>query len=295
MVFGRLLTAMITPFDEDMQIDYKAAEHLACYLAGHGSDGIIVSGTTGESPTLTIEEKIKLVQTVKEAVGNRIFVLAGTGSNSTADSIEMTKDISKLGIDGVMLVTPYYNKPSQEGLYQHFKRVAQSTDLPVMLYNVPGRTGCNLMPETVARLSKIANIAAIKEASGNLEQISLIRLKAPDHFTVYSGDDQLTLPILSLGGCGVVSVASHIAGQDIKAMIDAWQTGNINKALMLHEKLLPLFKAMFITANPVPVKYALDCMGIHTGGVRLPLVAALPQEKTVIRQVLTELGILKKA
>lgn len=281
--FGNLLTAMVTPFDDKMEVDYTQAANLAKYLAEHGSDGIVVCGTTGESPTLTKEEKIKLWQVVKEAVAGKATVIAGTGSNNTKESIAMTKEAEKIGVDGAMLVGPYYNKPSQEGFYQHFKTVAEATSLPIIVYNVPGRTGTNILPQTVIRLSEIPNIVAVKEASGNVEQASQIRRGTAPDFMVYSGDDSLTLPILSVGGTGVISVASHVIGDQMQEMIKAYLSGDVKKASALHLELFPVFKGLFITSNPVPVKAALNLKGIKVGSTRLPLVDAAPEHLEAIK------------
>ncbi|MGD0152231.1 MAG: 4-hydroxy-tetrahydrodipicolinate synthase [Thermacetogeniaceae bacterium] len=291
--FGRVLTAMITPFTESGEVAYDKAAEVALHLIKTGSDGIVVAGTTGESPVLTKEEKEKLFVVVKEAVAGQGAVIAGTGSNNTADSLKMTKIAEQTGVDGIMLVTPYYNKPSQEGLYQHFRTIAEATELPVILYNVPGRTSINLLPPTVARLSEVANIVAVKEASGSLDQVAEIRRSTPAEFIIYSGDDSLTLPMLALGGHGIISVASHVAGLLIKEMVDAYFAGQVDRARDLHLKLYPLFKVLFITANPVPVKAAVEMIGIKAGSPRLPLVAATPQEAEAVRQVLAELNLLK--
>ncbi len=290
--FGRVLTAMVTPFKKDLTIDFDQVKKLARHLVQSGSDGLVVSGTTGESPTLTKEEKVELFRVVVEEVGGDAVVIAGTGSNDTAASIEMTQAAEKVGADGVMLVGPYYNKPSQEGLYQHFKTIAQSTNLPVLIYNVPGRTAVNILPQTVVRLSAIDNIVAIKEASGSLDQVSELRRSLPDHFAIYSGDDSLTLPILSLGGRGVISVVSHIIGQRIQEMVNAYTSGNITMATKIHCSLFPIFKGMFITTNPVPVKTALNMLGWQVGAPRLPLVDASPDEKDVIKKLLSDAKLL---
>lgn len=291
MKAGQVLTAMITPMNKDCSVNYPAAVELAQKLGENGSDGVVLSGTTGESPTLSFEEKVKLFSTVTDALGGQMTIIAGTGSNNTQDSIALTKAAEKAGVDGIMLVTPYYNKPSQEGLYQHFKTVAEQTSLPVMLYNVPGRTGVNILPETVARLAEIDNIVAIKEASGNLEQVSVLKTMVPEDFLIYSGDDALTLPILAVGGAGVVSVASHLVGREIKSMISAFLAGRVGDALEIHLKLMPLFKAMFITTNPVPVKRALESVGVDTGPLRLPLVDLTEQEAQKIKEVLFSVGL----
>jgi 4-hydroxy-tetrahydrodipicolinate synthase len=278
---------MVTPFSQDGDVDYAVAERLADYLVNHGSDGLVVCGTTGESPTLSWDEEYQLFKTIKQAVAGRAKVIAGTGSNSTSEAIEATQKASHLGLDGALQVVPYYNKPPQEGLYQHFSQIAQAVpDLPLMLYNIPGRTGSNLAVETVARLAEIQNIVAIKEASGSLDQVSQIRCHTPADFFIYSGDDSLTLPILSVGGCGVVSVASHLVGDRLQQMIQAYESGQTHLATDLHLALLPLFKALFITSNPVPVKLALSLQGWQVGSVRLPLCPADETVKTAIADVL---------
>jgi 4-hydroxy-tetrahydrodipicolinate synthase len=283
---------MITPFDKDMAVNYDMARKLARYLADTGSDGLVVAGTTGESPTLSREEKLELFRVVVEEVGGRVTVLAGTGSYDTAGSVALTQAAEKVGVDGVMLVCPYYNKPSQEGLYQHFKTVAKSTHLPVLLYNIPGRTGVNMLPATVARLAEVENIVAIKEAAGSMDQVSELRRLLPDGFAIYSGDDSLTLPMLSLGAKGVVSVASHIVGQRIKEMINAFMAGNVTLATQIHLELYPVFKGLFITSNPVPVKAALNMLGHQVGPPRLPLVEATAAEKESIKKMLAEAKLL---
>lgn len=289
--FGCVLTAMATPFDDDGAVNYEEAARLARFLVENGSDGLVVAGTTGESPVLSKEEKLKLFSVVKEAVGDGAAVIAGTGSNNTKDSAELTKKAGDTGVDGIMLITPYYNKPGQEGLYQHFKTVAAETDLPVILYNVPGRTSVNLLPPTVARLAEIKNIIAVKEASGSLDQVAEIRRGTPDDFIIYSGEDNLTLPMLTVGARGVISVASHVAGRQISEMIAAYFKGDLARATELHLKLYPLFKTMFITTNPVPVKAALSLMGFKMGQPRLPLVAATEQEVNCIKKVMAETGV----
>lgn len=290
--FGRLLTAMVTPLDKDLSVNYDQAKKLARYLVDTGSEGVVVAGTTGESPTLTKEEKVELFKVIVEEVGGKATVIAGTGGNNTADSVALTRAAEKAGVDGVMLVGPYYNKPSQEGLYRHFKTVAESTDLPVMLYNIPGRTAVNILPDTVSRLAGVENIVAIKEASGSLDQVSELRRILPDNFALYSGDDSMTLPLLALGGKGVISVAAHLVGSKMKDMINAFTSGNITMATKLHLELFPVFKAMFVTTNPVPVKAALNMTGWQVGEPRLPLVEATDEEKDTIKSVLAEQGIL---
>jgi len=290
--FGRVITAMVTPFNKDLTINFKQAKKLACHLVQSGSDGLVVAGTTGESPTLSKDEKIELFRTVVEEVGGKASVIAGTGSYSTSDSIALTQAAQKAGVDGVMLVAPYYNKPSQEGLFQHFKAIAESTDLPVIIYNIPGRTSVNVLPETMARLAKISNIVAVKEASGSMDQVSELKRVLPEHFAIYSGDDSLTLPILALGGKGVISVASHLVGLRIKEMINAYTSGNTTLATKIHLELVPVFKGMFITTNPVPVKTALNLRGLQVGGLRLPMVEATDAEKESIKALLESMKLL---
>jgi 4-hydroxy-tetrahydrodipicolinate synthase len=290
-VFGRVLTAMATPFDESGAVNWEQVTALAKRLVDNGSDGIVVAGTTGESPTLSDEEKIRLFRAVKEAVGGRAVVVAGTGTNDTKHSIHLTKEAERAGCDGLLLVNPYYNRPPQDGLYAHFRAIAESTRLPCMLYNIPGRTGVNCLPETIARLADVPNIAAVKEASGSLDQVSDIRRRTKKHFLIYSGDDSLTLPILAVGGTGIVSVASHLVGREIQQMVRAFEQGEVAQALQLHLRLLPLFKVLFITTNPVPLKAALNMSGISVGKPRLPLVEATAKEKEQIQAVLNELAL----
>lgn len=275
---GRLLTAMVTPFNEEGMVDYEQARRLALALLNSGSDGVLVVGTTGESPTLIRQEELRLFSEVKSAVGERGAVIAGTGSNSTAEALEATKEAERIGVDACLLVVPYYNKPTQEGLYQHFKAIAQSTDLPCILYNVPSRTVVNLSAETVIKLSQIDNIIGVKEASGNLGQISQIISNTGEDFLVWSGNDGDTLPILALGGYGVISVASQLVGSQIREMIDSFTGGKTDKAAEIHCYLLPLINALFIVSNPIPVKYAVNYVGFNVGKPRLPLTE--PDEKT---------------
>jgi 4-hydroxy-tetrahydrodipicolinate synthase len=289
--FGRVLTAMVTPFTQDLQVNYQIAAELAVRLIDSGSDGIVVAGTTGESPTLTKKEKLMLFKTVVEAVGGKATVIAGTGSYDTAESIELTREAERTGVDGVMLVAPYYNKPSQEGLYQHFKTIAKETNLPIILYNIPGRTGVNLAVDTLMRLAGIDNIAAVKEASGNLAQVSEICEKVPDDFLVYSGDDALTLPVMSVGGVGIISVAAHIAGRKIQEMVTAFGKGDLEKAIRINLEIGPLNRALFINTNPIMVKAACNLLGIRVGGLRLPMIEASPRETEVMKEVLTKLGL----
>ncbi len=291
--FGRAITAMITPFKEDGSVNYAVAEQLAAYLAENGSDGIVVCGTTGESPSLTWDEEYELFQAVKKAVNGKALVIAGTGSNSTTEAIAATQKAAKIGLDGSLQVVPYYNKPPQEGMYRHFQAIAQSSpDLPIMLYNIPGRTGQNLLPETVARLAEIPNIVAIKEASGNLDQASQIRCLTPPDFQIYSGDDSLTLPLLSIGATGVVSVASHLVGKDMQMMIQAFEAGKIKEATQIHLRLFPLFKALFATTNPIPIKAALKLQGWDVGSTRSPLCDPTDEITQNLKNVLEKLSLL---
>ncbi len=283
---GRLLTAMVTPFSEKGEVDYEQAKKLALALLNSGSDGVLVVGTTGESPTLIRQEELRLFAEVKSAVGERGAVIAGTGSNSTTEALEATKEAERIGVDACLLVVPYYNKPTQEGLYQHFKTIAQSTNLPCILYNVPSRTVTNLSAETVIKLSQIDNIIGVKEASGNLGQISQIISNTRDDFLVWSGNDSDTLPILALGGYGVISVASNLVGSQIKEMIDSFTGGKTDKAAEIHRHLLPLINALFIISNPIPVKYAVNYVGFNVGKPRLPLTEPDEKSATFIRDTL---------
>lgn len=290
--FGRVLTAMVTPFNDDLSVDYQGAAKLAKYLVSSGSDGLVVSGSTGEAATMTNEEKLKLFATVLEAVGDKAAVIAGTGSNDTRASIALTKEAEKVGVHGAMLVGPYYNKPPQEGFYQHFKAIAEETDLPIILYNVPGRTASNILPPTIARLAAIKNIVALKESSGNLDQISEIIRTVPKDFLVYSGDDSLTLPILSVGGVGIISVAAHVVGLRMQAMVKAFFAGDIAKARDIHLELLPFFKVIFITTNPIPIKTATSLIGQPGGPLRPPLVPMAAGELDQLKKVMKDLGAL---
>jgi len=290
--FGRVLTAMVTPFNKNLEVNIDQARKLARHLVQSGSDGLVIAGTTGESPTLSKEEKIELFRAVVEEVGGKAAVVAGTGGNSTAESIAVTRAAQKVGVDAVMLVAPYYNKPPQEGLYRHFKAVAESAELPIILYNIPGRTAVNILPQTVARLARIENIVAIKEASGSLDQVSELRRSLPDNFAIYSGDDSITLPLLALGGKGVISVASHLVGLRIREMVNAFTAGNTTLATEIHLALFPLFKGLFVTTNPAPVKAALNLTGWQAGSPRLPLVEVTKAEKETIKSILEDLKLM---
>ncbi len=275
---GRLITAMVTPLDEKGGVDYEQATKLALALLASGSDGVVVVGTTGESPTMLRAEEYRLFRDIKAAVGGKGTVIAGTGSNSTAEAVEATRGAEKIGVDACLLVVPYYNKPTQEGLYQHFKTVAESTSLPCIMYNVPSRTVVNMTADTVIRLSKVDNIIGVKEASGNFEQIAKIIQETSDDFFVWSGNDTDTFPIMALGGYGIISVASHLVGNQIKQMIDSFVSGQVAEAAAIHRRLLPLVDALFIISNPIPVKYAVNQVGFRVGKTRLPLTE--PDEKT---------------
>ncbi|MFA9558027.1 4-hydroxy-tetrahydrodipicolinate synthase [Evansella sp. AB-rgal1] len=286
MNFGRVVTAMVTPFDSKGNVDFQKTSILVEYLIQNGTDSLVVSGTTGESPTLSNEEKLALFRHVVKVVDGRIPVIAGTGSNNTYASVELTRKAETIGVDAIMLVAPYYNKPSQRGMYEHFKTIAEKTYLPVMIYNVPGRTVSNLNAETVIALSKINNIVSVKEASGDLEQMTAILANTSDDFHLYSGDDSLTLPVLSIGGSGIVSVASHIVGNEIKEMVDAFFSGNTQKASKIHQELLPTIKGIFMAPSPTPVKTALQLKGLDVGGVRLPLVPLTSEERNLLASLI---------
>ncbi len=283
---GRLLTAMVTPFDEEGAVDYEQAKKLALALLDSGSEGLVVVGTTGESPTLIRAEELRLFSEVKSAVGERGTVIAGTGSNSTAEALEVTKEAERIGVDACLLVVPYYNKPTQEGLYQHFKTIAQGTSLPCILYNVPSRTVVSLSADTVIKLSQIDNIIGVKEASGNLEQISTIISQTREDFLVWSGNDSDTLPILALGGYGVISVASHLVGNQISEMINSFINGRVDEAASIHHRLMPLINALFIVSNPILIKYALNHVGFYVGKPRLPLTELDEKSATLIKETL---------
>ncbi len=283
---GRLLTAMVTPFNEEGAVDYEQAKRLALALLNSGSEGLVVVGTTGESPTVTWEEELQLFREVKSAADQRGVIIAGTGSNSTAEAMEATKEAERIGVDACLLVVPYYNKPTQEGLYQHFKTIARSTSLPCILYNVPSRTITGLSADTVIKLSHMDNIIGVKEASGNLSEISKIISNTDEDFLVWSGNDSDTLPMLALGGYGVISVASHLVGKQIREMIDSFTSGKTDKAAAIHRHLLPLINALFVVSNPIPIKYVLNHIGFNVGKPRLPLTELDEKSATVIKDTL---------
>lgn len=288
VLFGRVSTAMVTPFDSKGHIDFAKTTILINHLIENGTDSLVIAGTTGESPTLSKEEKIALFQHVVKVVDKRVPVIAGTGSNNTYATIELTKKAEEIGVDAVMIVAPYYNKPNQEGLYQHFKAAAEATSLPVMVYNIPGRSVVNILPETIIRLSKIDNIVAVKEASGNLNAMTAIIAGTDDDFLLYSGDDGLTIPVLSIGGVGVVSVASHVIGNEMQEMVSEFLNGNIQEAAKKHQQLLPLMEGLFKAPSPTPVKTALQIQGLDVGSVRLPLVPLNEQERAQIISLFSE-------
>jgi len=291
MNFGQLITAMVTPFNAEGEIDYEATSKLIDHLIANGTDSLVVAGTTGESPTLSTEEKLSLFQHVVKEVDGRIPVIAGTGSNDTKSSISLTKEAESLGVDGIMVVAPYYNRPSQEGLYEHFKVIAEATTLPVMVYNIPGRTAVNMDVDTIVRLSEIDNIFSVKEASADLDAMTEIISRTNDDFVLYSGDDSLTLPVLAIGGQGTVSVSSHVVGNDMKAMINAFHSGDIQEASKLHQKLLPTFKAMFSAPSPTPLKAVLNLIGVPVGDVRLPLVPLTEEQLAQLKKDIQLKGI----
>ncbi len=288
MIFGKVLTAMVTPFDNRGNVDFNKTTELINYLLDHGTDGLVVAGTTGESPTLSTEEKLALFQHVVQVVNGRVPVIAGTGSNNTHASIDLTKKAEKVGVDGIMLVTPYYNKPSQEGMFYHFSTIAEATQLPIMLYNIPGRSVVNMEVDTIIRLSEVRNIVAIKEASGDLDAMSSIIENTEDDFSLYSGDDTLTLPVLAIGGKGVVSVASHVIGDSIQNMVQLFEHGQVEEAAALHRKLLPIMKSVFMAPSPSPIKTALQIKGLDVGGVRLPLIPLTADQRQQLFETLKQ-------
>jgi len=291
--FGTIVTAMITPFKADGSVNYDVAAKLAAHLVNNGTDTLVVCGTTGESPTLSWDEEYQLFVEVLQAVAGKAKVIAGCGSNSTTEAIAATEKAARIGVHGSLQVVPYYNKPPQAGLYQHFQAIAKACpDLPMLLYNIPGRTGQNLSPETVVRLAEIDNIVGIKEASGNLDQSSEIRRLTPKEFQIYAGDDSLTLPMLAIGAKGVVSVASHLVGNQLQQMIQAFHVGKIQIATEIHLQLFPLFKALFLTTNPILVKQALKLQGWEVGSMRLPLCEGDAESCQKLEAVLKEISLI---
>lgn len=291
--FGRMIPAMVTPFDENRDLDLDKAQALANRLVDGGSDSIIVNGTTGESPTVFYPQKIELFKAIVSAVGGKVPVIANVGDNCTADTVDFAREVASLGVDGVMLVVPYYNKPPQEGLYRHFKTIAQSIELPVILYNIPGRCVVNMEAETTLRLAhEVDNIVAVKEASGNMEQIRKIIDESPDTFQVYSGDDEATFEIMKMGGAGVISTIGNVAPARMKEIVELVAAGDIDGAWEAHVALQPLMKELFVTSNPILVKEALKLSGFSVGGVRLPLVDATPEQSEHLAQVMRQVGVL---
>ena len=290
MQFGRLMTAMLTPFTPQGDVDETEVKRLVAHLVGTGTDTIVVGGTTGESPTLTSDERNGLIKLVKAAAAGRAKVIAGTGTNNTRDTIVNSKAAVQAGADGLMVVTPYYNKPPQNSLYEHYAAIAREVDLPILIYNVPGRTACNILPATLAKLAAIDIFFGVKEASGSLDQVSEIMRIVPERFLVYSGDDSLTLPMMSVGAVGVVSVASHVVGAEMKQMMEYFIAGDIHAAIKAHLNLVPIFKALFITTSPIPLKWAMNRLGLPAGTLRPPLFDMGAEEERVVLDVLLALG-----
>lgn len=293
-IFGRIVTAMVTPFKRsNSEVDYATAEKLATHLVANGSDALVVAGTTGESPTLTWSEQYELFTVIRNAVGHRVKLIAGAGSNSTAEAVEATRRARRLGLDGTLQVVPYYNKPPQEGLYRHFRTIAEAEpDLPIILYNIPGRTGVNMVPDTIARLALLDNISGLKHATVNMDELVEIRKSTRSAFSIYAGDDALTLPFMSLGATGVISVASHIIGPQLRQMVGHFLNGDIDAAMQIHMHYKKLFDDLFCLTNPIPVKTALRLLGWPVGGCRLPLIDAPPEVEQRIATVLTQLSLL---
>lgn len=290
--FGDLITAMVTPFDKEGRLDLDQAQKIAAWLLDQGSEGLVVAGTTGESPTLSDEEKISLWRAVVEAVGDRASVIAGTGTYDTSHSIHLTKEAEKLGCHGALVVTPYYNRPPQSGLLAHFKAVAAATSLPLILYDIPIRTGRKIEHPTLIELSSVENIVAVKDACGDVQGTAMLAAEAPDGFQIYSGNDADTLPFLSVGGVGVIAVASHVAGPQMAEMISRFKSNDPETARKIHLQLMPVFNVMMLTTNPIPVKAAMELLGHRVGAPRLPLVGATEAEVAKIREVLTRAGVV---
>lgn len=296
--FGRVITAMITPFAEDGSVDYEAAAKLAKHLIAHGSEGLLIGATTGEGATMSEEEKLKLYDIiVKEvgakAAGPKVPVMANVGGIDTRASIAFGKKVQALGVDAILAIVPFYVKPTQEGMYQHFKAIASALDVPVILYNVPGRTNVSIQPSTIKRIvDACPNVVGVKDATGNWDQVTQEKMLLPDSFMIYSGDDAFTYPILTAGGTGVISVSSHIIGDDMLAMVDAWDMGDTKKAFELHKKTYPINKGLFFITSPIPVKTAVNLLGLPGGKFRLPMVDANAEEKAHITAMLKEYGLL---
>ena len=290
--FGAVVTAMVTPFRADHSLDLDGAQALAAHLLDHGSESLVVAGSTGESPTLTHKEKLELFRSVIEVAQGRGKVVCGTGTYNTAETIELSREAESLGADGLLLVTPYYNKPPQRGLLEHFTQVANAVDLPVVAYNIPGRTGIRIEHDTLLQMAQVPNIVAVKDSTGDFQAISRLIGEAPANFEVYSGDDWATFGYLCLGAVGIVSVAAHLVGERISQLCDLVFSGDIPAARKIHEELTPLFNALFITSNPIPVKTALELLGHHVGPPRLPLVPATGEERERIRAALEDAGLV---
>ena len=291
--FGRMIPAMVTPFDENRELDVDKVQALAARLVDGGSDSLIINGTTGESPTVFYPQKIELVRAVVEAVGDRVPVIANVGDNCTADTVDFAREVAELGVDGFMCVVPYYNKPPQEGIYQHFRTIANAVELPIILYNIPGRCVVNMEAETTLRLAReCANVVAVKEASGKLDQVKAIVEGAPEGFAVYSGDDAATFDVMRLGGAGVISTIGNVAPARMKEIVDLCAAGDWEAAAAANEALMPLMKGLFETSNPILVKEALKLLGFPVGGVRLPLVDATPAQSERLAAIMREVGVL---
>lgn len=290
--FGSVVTAMVTPFRDDHAVDGDGAQALASRLVDDGSDALVVAGSTGESPTLTHKEKADLFRAIGEAIHGRAKLICGTGTYSTSETLELTQAAEDAGADGLLVVTPYYNKPPQRGLIAHFERVAQATELPIIAYNIPGRTATRIEHETLLRLAETPNIVAVKDSTGDFQGISRLIAEAPDGFEVYSGDDWATFGYVCLGAVGVVSVASHLVGPQIRQMIELIETGDVPAARKIHEELSPLFNALFVTSNPIPLKAALQMVGRSVGEPRLPLVPATSEERDRVRKALEDAGLV---
>lgn len=293
--FGRLLTAMVTPFNADGSINYEAGADFADWLLANGSDGLVVEGSTGEAATMDMDEKVKFMQTIVARVNGRAKIVAGAGTNCTASTIDLVKKMEACGVDGVLVVGPYYNKPTQEGYYQHFAAVAKATKLPIIVYNVPGRTGGNIAPETVARLAAdFSNIVAIKEAAGNVAQTAELYRVLPEDFSIYSGDDGLILPFLSVGACGLISVLANVNGKLLQQLMQAYSEGRVKDAADLNKVMVPLAKAMFIESNPIPIKAAVTKVtGIEAGAPRLPLIPISAAAEAKLDAALKAAGMIK--
>jgi 4-hydroxy-tetrahydrodipicolinate synthase len=287
--FGRLLTAMVTPFNDDLSIDWAGVEKLAAHLQSAGHDGIVVNGTTGEAPTTSDEEKLEIIKVVKRATGGKVKVVAGAGNNETSHSIEQAEMAAKAGADGLLVVTPYYNKPPQAGIEAHFRAMADATDVPVMMYDIPGRTGVPIEPDTICRLAEHKNIVALKDAKGDVASTSWVIKRSA--IPVYSGDDILNLPLLSVGAVGFVSVCGHTVGAKLREMLDAWFSGNSARALAIHQELLPVYTGTFRTQGAILTKAALKLMGLPGGKVRLPLINATEAQISQLREDLQQGGV----